>query len=190
MSSKLRILRLNKAGVPIAWLSREQAAILYVRGQVVWSLGDSQLRLHGGINRLGERSFLDLAPIIACDGDPSIVQATPSLSNRYLFRRDGNHCMYCGNRFADYDLTRDHIIPKVQGGVDHWTNVVAACRRCNHHKGGRTPEQANMELLAVPFQPNMFEFMYLANRQILGDQMEYLAARFSGQREWDQSLTA
>ncbi len=92
--------------------------------------------------------------------------------------------MYCGFAFNDYELTRDHIIPRVQGGADIWTNVVAACRRCNHRKGGHTPEQADMELLAIPFEPNLFEYMYLANRQILGDQMEYLQARFSGQRDW------
>ncbi len=186
MGSKARILRLNKAGLPVAWLSHEQAATLYVRGQVIWHLGDDLVRLHGGLNRLGRQSYLDLAPIIACEGDPSIVQAVPSLSNRYLFRRDGHFCMYCGGCFTDRELTRDHIVPKVQGGVDRWHNVVAACRRCNHFKGGRTPEQAGMELLAIPFEPNMFEFMYLANRQILGDQMDYLAARFSGMREWKE----
>lgn len=187
MGSKARILRLNKAGLPVAWLSHEQAATLYVRGQVIWQLGDAAVRLHGGMNRLGSQSYLDLPPIIACEGDSSVVKATPSLSNRYLFRRDAHQCMYCGTRFFDGELTRDHIIPKVQGGVDHWLNVVAACRRCNHHKGGRTPEEAGMELLAIPFEPNMFEFMYLANRQILGDQMEYLAARFSGKRQWKKS---
>lgn len=188
MGSKVRILRLNKVGLPVAWLSREQAATLYVRGQIIWSLGEQQFRMLGGVNHLGKQSYLDLAPIIACEGDPSVMQATPSLSNRYLFRRDGHRCMYCGGRFTDAELTRDHIIPKVQGGVDHWNNVVASCRRCNHHKGGHTPEQVGMELLAVPFQPNMFEFMYLANRQIIGDQMDYLAARFSGQRQWSDLL--
>lgn len=63
-------------------------------------------------------------------------------------------------------------------------NVVSACQRCNHFKGGRTPEQAGMELLAIPFEPNIFEFMYLANRKILGDQMAYLSSRFSGKRTW------
>lgn len=188
MSSKLRILRLNKAGLPTAWVSREQAATLYVRGQVLWSLGERQFRLYGGINCLGDQSYLDLAAIIACEGDTYLNRVTPGLSNRFLFRRDGHRCMYCGCDFADHELTRDHIIPRVQGGIDHWTNVVAACRRCNHHKGGRTPEEASMELLAVPFEPNMFEFMYLANRQILGDQMDYLAARFSGQRVWEEAL--
>ena len=181
----ISILRLNKSGLPLSWLSREEAATLYVKEQVVWSLGDEQFRLHGGINRCGERSYLDVAPIIACDGSVRSHPFAPTLSNRFLFRRDGHRCMYCGFEFSDSQLTRDHIIPKVQGGADCWNNVVAACQRCNHHKGGRTPEEASMELLAVPFEPNLFEFMYLANRQILGDQMEYLQSRFSGQRIWE-----
>jgi hypothetical protein len=199
MSQAVRILRLNKAGLPRAWLSREEAATLYVKDQVLWGLGDEQLRIFGGINASGLRSYLDMQPIIACDGETAQQSFTPCLSNALLFRRDGYRCMYCGRDFAGNHLqsigkstfgrqlilTRDHVIPRVQGGRDSWTNVVASCSRCNHQKGGRTPEQAGMELLAIPFRPNIFEFMYLANRRIRGDQMDYLKARFSGKRDWE-----
>ena len=180
----VRILRLNKSGLPRAWLSREEAVTLYVKDQVVWSLGEAQFIMHGGINRQGVQSQIALSPIIACDGTTEKHSFTPALDNRLLFRRDEHRCMYCGFEFSDDDLTRDHIVPRVQGGTDRWKNVVAACQRCNHRKGGKTPEQAGMELLAIPFEPNVFEFMYLANRQILGDQMEYLKSRFSGARQW------
>ena len=113
------------------------------------------------------------------------AQRKSALSNALLFRRDGHRCMYCGFEFEHRGLTRDHIVPRVQGGSDTWTNVVTACARCNHHKGGRTPEQAGMALLAIPFEPNVFEFMYLANHRIRGDQMEYLQARFTGRRCWE-----
>lgn len=198
MVQAVRILRLNKAGLPRAWLCREEAATLYVKGQVLWGLGDDYLRIHGGINSNGLRSYLDMQPIIACDGEIAEQSFTPCLSNALLFRRDAYRCMYCGRDFAGKHLhsvgknlhskqlilTRDHVIPRVQGGVDSWTNVVAACSRCNHYKGGRTPEEARMELLAIPFRPNIFEFMYLANRRIRGDQMAFLQARFSGRRDW------
>lgn len=180
----MRILRLTKSGLPLAWLSREEAVTLYVKGQVIWSIGDEPTRIYGGINGKGERSCVSLSSIIACDGDVVSKQFVPSLTNRLLFRRDGHRCMYCGFEFDDYALTRDHIKPKVQGGKDIWTNVIASCVRCNHRKGGRTPEQARMQLLAIPFEPNVFEFMYLANRHIRGDQMQYLQARFTGQRCW------
>ena len=185
MEMQCRILRLNKAGLPKSWLSYEEAATLYSKGQVMWTLGRDSFLFRGGYNSLGQRSHLALAPIIACSGDVGKDKFTSALSNRMLFRRDGHRCMYCGRQFDDYSLTRDHIVPRVLNGPDTWTNVVAACARCNSHKGGRTPEQAGMELLAIPFEPNAFEFMYLANRRIRGDQMEYLQSRFSGRRCWE-----
>ena len=38
-----------------------------------------------------------------------------------------------------------------------------------------------MKLLAIPFVPNQFEFLYLSNHDLLADQMEFLSARFSAQ---------
>ncbi len=38
----------------------------------------------------------------------------------------------------------------------------------------RTPEEAGMPLLFVPYTPNRYEFFVLANRRILFDQMAYL----------------
>lgn len=182
--ASLKIMRLSKSGFPQAWISKETAATLYVSEKVLWTLGENAVTLTGGINASGKRSRLNLASIIACDGEVKGGVLEPALTNAVLFRRDGHLCLYCGGRFSDRELTRDHIIPRVQGGRDHWMNVVTACKRCNNRKGGRTPEQANMELLAIPFVPNAFEWMFLANRSIRGDQMEYLKARFSGQRCW------
>ena len=65
-----------------------------------------------------------------------------------------------------------------RGGHDNWTNVVAACKRCNNHKAGRTPEEARMQLLAIPFTPNHAEYIFLKGRRILADQMEFLLAHF------------
>jgi 5-methylcytosine-specific restriction endonuclease McrA len=58
-------------------------------------------------------------------------------------------------------LTIDHVIPRMLGGHTDWENVVAACRECNHRKGGRTPDQANMPLLSVPRQPHYAAFALL-----------------------------
>jgi len=170
--------------MPRSWVTREEAVTLYVKGQVLWTLGGDPELMRGGLNMSGRQSIVAMDSIIACDG-PMYGGVSPSLSNALLFRRDGHQCMYCGQLFSRVDLTRDHIVPRVQGGQDIWINVVAACRRCNGAKGGRTPEQAGMSLLAIPFEPNVFEFMYLANRHIRGDQMAYLQAHFSTKRCWD-----
>ena len=86
--------------------------------------------------------------------------------------------MYCGGRFTAHQLSRDHVRPFCKGGKDVWNNVVTACRRCNNQKASRTPEQAGMQLLAVPFTPTYAEYIYLKGRRVLADQMEYLLAHF------------
>ena len=103
----------------------------------------------------------------------------PPLENKFLFRRDKNLCLYCGAQFAVSALSRDHVKPLSRGGRDKWTNVVTACRRCNNRKADKMPEEANMQLLAIPFVPNQYEFLYLSNHNVLADQMQFLSARFS-----------
>ena len=75
------------------------------------------------------------------------------LNRRNLFARDRNQCQYCGNHFPTSDLSIDHVMPRSQGGLDTWTNLVCACIRCNAKKGGRTPEQAHMKLVRQPVKP-------------------------------------
>jgi 5-methylcytosine-specific restriction endonuclease McrA len=181
----VRVLRLDKTGSPIDWITKEEAATLWVKEQVVWSLGDEAVRLHGGINRNGLQSVLVIPAIVACKGSVYQKRLYPPLTNKTLFRRDDNFCMYCGEQYTDRLLTCDHVKPISLGGINRWNNVVAACQYCNNKKGGRTPEQAGMALLAIPFTPNMYEFMYLSNRQIISDQMDYLRTRFKGNaRAW------
>ncbi|MDW8402782.1 MAG: HNH endonuclease [Chloroflexus sp.] len=82
-------------------------------------------------------------------------------SRRGVFARDRETCQYCGQQPGRSHLTMDHVIPRSQGGQTTWDNVVTACRDCNHRKGGRTPEQANMVLLSTPRQPQYLAFALL-----------------------------
>lgn len=182
------VLRLNKAGMPQEWVLPEEAARLYCQDKVLFELGATACTLHGGWNNAGIRSELTLSSIIACDGKVTDVSGKIALCNRYLFRRDDHLCLYCGQRFSPGQLTRDHIIPRSRGGQDKWTNVATACGRCNHAKGARTPEEADMPLLAVPFRPNLYERFYLMNRRILADQMAFLSSHFSRQRNWQDGV--
>jgi len=75
------------------------------------------------------------------------------LNRRNLYARDGNKCQYCGKHFSTKELTLDHVMPRVQGGVHTWENLVCACVKCNAKKGGRTPEQAHMHLVRKPVRP-------------------------------------
>lgn len=175
-----RILRLDKSGMPLSWLNKEEAATLIVKDMVIWSMGDYSFVIKGGFRSDGSQSVLQIPSIIASDGELHQKNyIPPKVSNEMLFRRDRQICLYCGNQFPDRMLTRDHITPRWAGGKDIWTNLATACRRCNQRKGGKTPEQAGMPLLAVPFTPNKMESLVLANRNILADQMEFLQAGFS-----------
>lgn len=186
MNTPPLILRLDVTGSPVRWIPWEEAVCLYTRNLVAWTAGDYEFVVHGGYARTtGRRSSLTLHSIVATkrpNRTAARARDVPPLSNQELFRRDASLCMYCGDQFADAHLTRDHVQPLSRGGLDAWANVVTACRSCNTRKGNKTPEQAHMPLLAVPYVPNWAEFLALSNRRILADQMEFLQARFKRHR--------
>jgi len=73
------------------------------------------------------------------------------LTRKEVLQRDDHTCQYCGKRGSD--LTLDHVMPRHRGGQHTWENVVAACRHCNHKKGGRTLAESKMQLLRTPKRP-------------------------------------
>ena len=170
--------------MPLEWVGYQDAVRLYHLEQVAYTCGTPLYCIHGGINaRTGLRSVIEVNSIVATYGrNHALVKLrdryVPPLNNPALFRRDSQLCLYCGETFRPRDLSRDHVTPLIQGGADAWNNVVTACRRCNNHKAGRTPEQACMELLAIPFIPTHAEYVYLQGRSILADQMDFLLAHF------------
>ncbi len=105
------------------------------------------------------------------------------LSKKEVFLRDHYTCQYCGQR--SQHLTLDHVVPRRQHGPHTWDNVVAACGRCNLHKAGRTPEEANMKLNRPPTAPQPNPYRILENRTILKEWQQYIPwqspARSSGE---------
>ena len=73
------------------------------------------------------------------------------LTKREILRRDDYTCQYCGVRSTNHTI--DHVFPRHLGGMHTWENLVTACPGCNHRKGGRTLEQAQMRLLKPPGEP-------------------------------------
>lgn len=179
-----QVLRTDAAGMPIDWISYQEAVRCYYAGQVLYSCGSPLYRVFGGIcAATGKQSVVEINSIIATDGEPQSKwhhrsSYTPPLSNKTLFSRDDFICLYCGKDFHRHDLSRDHVTPISRNGEDTWNNVVTACKRCNNFKAGRTPQEAGMELLAVPFTPTHAEYVYLRGRKVLSDQMEFLKAHF------------
>ena len=178
----LRILRINTAGLPIDWLSWQEAVCLHARELVSWTYGEEVMEVHGGHSRVtGQQTVLTLNSIIACKGKVyDKIRSEPPLTNRALFRRDQKICLYCGKDFKECDLSRDHVVPISRGGRDKWTNVVTACKPCNAHKGNLALDECRMELLALPYRPNHAEYLALSHSgRILGDQMAFLRKQFS-----------
>ncbi|MCX7180889.1 MAG: HNH endonuclease [Proteobacteria bacterium] len=178
----MQVLGLDIAGSPFRWLTAERAAYHVATGKVAWSLGEPAAVFHGGVNRSGEQSILEIPAVIALAKSEAMVRHTQDAlplghDNDLLFRRDRSVCAYCGDVFERSRLTRDHVFPRARGGKDVWANVVTACRSCNMVKGCRVPEEAHMPLLYVPYEPCRFEHFILSGRRILADQADYLSRR-------------
>jgi len=175
---QLKILTLNANAEPLGWVKYEEYAYYASSNKILWTLGQYEITLRGGINaRTGLQSKMVIDSIIALDNKTSPYsyrKHAPALTNSALFERDKNLCAYCGSQFKRQELTREHIMPKSKGGKNTWENVVAACKPCNGLKDNRTPEQAGMELLFLPYCPNFHEDLILKNKSILADQMEFL----------------
>jgi 5-methylcytosine-specific restriction endonuclease McrA len=171
----MNVLALDASGLPRQWISFEDAVCYKAKDMVIWSLGETIKVFRGGVNSQGVESRMEVPSIIAVRGSASLEKyGRVVLTNKTLFARDRHVCAYCGDHFGSSNLSRDHVIPRVEGGKDNWTNVVTACKPCNMKKGRRLLENINMKLLYVPYEPNHFENMILQNRNILADQMEYL----------------
>ena len=82
-------------------------------------------------------------------------------NRRNIYARDRNRCQYCGEKYPTSELSLDHIIPRSMGGRASWDNVVCACTKCNVKKGGRTPKQAHMTLVAKPVKPKRNPVIHL-----------------------------
>ena len=172
------ILALDIAGAPHRWLNVRQAAHYYATDMIAWAAGQHEFVLHGGMQRItGLQSMIRASSIIAIKGRDFMVRHfdhVPSLNKDMLLARDRYTCAYCAQRFRADQLDLEHIVPSSKGGADSWTNLVAACKACNHRKADRTPEAAGMKLHYVPYVPNRYEAFILSNRKILADQMEFL----------------
>ena len=168
-------------GTPQRWITPEEAALHYAADSVVWSIGESPLViLRGGYNVQAKRqSILDIAPIIAVRGQAAVnlFDVVPTVTRRKLFQRDRYVCGYCGSRCEWRHLQAEHIVPESRGGAFTWTNLISSCPGCNAFKGARTPEEAGMKLLFVPYVPSRWEDLLLQGRNIRADVHEFLAAK-------------
>jgi 5-methylcytosine-specific restriction endonuclease McrA len=180
-----KVLKLAPSGIPVGWMSLEDAASKMFKdneASILWTLGDDAFVLRGGFNSVtGQRSKISIPAVIAVAeaGSRGHNMNFQGFSADICKYREGMSCGYCGNMFSRGSLTIDHIFPKSKGGPLTMENSIASCVKCNNKKADRTPEEANMPLILEPFVPTMAEVMYMVRMgRVLGIQEEYLAEQF------------
>jgi len=113
-----------------------------------------------------------------------LPKATIKFNRKNIFARDKNKCQYCGKRVPTSELSLDHVIPRTQGGISSWKNIVCACTNCNKRKGGRRPEEAGMRLICKPVKPNHCPLIQLK----LGSNKYNSWKQFLNNAYWDVPL--
>lgn len=146
--TQVRALVLNSSYQPVKLVSWQRALLLWFQGKV------EVLEYHSTVARSARQDF----PV------PSVLRLKRFINNRRfsrvkfcrenVYRRDAYTCQYCGDEFSSKELTLDHVVPASKKGRKDWTNMVTACRKCNHRKANRTPLAANMPLLSEPRVPS------------------------------------
>lgn len=89
--------------------------------------------------------------------------------NRYKFQ----HCFYCKTRFIRYsEFQADHIVPRDRGGMDsfpfinHFINLVPACKACNSEKSNKLlASTEHLELNLIPFYESIIYYEDTASKK-------------------------
>ena len=143
----METLVLDTSYIPVARVHWQRAVTLLFMGKVEV------------IEEYGDRAIKSVTFSIQM---PSIVRFVRAVkgkrravkfSRENVFARDSGKCQYCGLKLARPEATYDHVVPRAQGGLTTWDNVVICCVPCNRKKGCRTPVQAGMTLLSTPVRP-------------------------------------
>jgi 5-methylcytosine-specific restriction endonuclease McrA len=164
-----KVLVLNRAFLPIHITSVRRACSLLYQG--IARAVDSQYQtfdfeswsaLAADVNdeHIGLVSRAMRVPrVILLVGYDRVPKRHVRFSRFNVYARDRNTCQYCGRSYARSELNLDHVVPRSQGGISTWENVVCSCLACNRKKGGRSPDEAHMHLLRRPYRPNWTPFV-------------------------------
>ncbi|OIQ78421.1 HNH endonuclease [mine drainage metagenome] len=135
-----RTLLLNASLEPLCVVTLRRAVVLVLTGKATVLETDGRM-LHSEHDEVPVPLVLCLTRYVHVP-----VRRTVPPTRRTVMQRDQGRCAYCGES-AD---TVDHVVPRSRGGPHEWTNVVAACRRCNHRKADRLLSEIGWVL---PFEP-------------------------------------
>ena len=98
-----QILRTDVSGMPLEWLTYQQAVKLYFNSQIAYTCGSNIMTIRGGINaKSNKRSTVDVNSIIATYGSNKtlIDKYAPPLNNRTLLKEIIMYVCIVGINFA------------------------------------------------------------------------------------------
>jgi 5-methylcytosine-specific restriction endonuclease McrA len=139
------------AGALVLNATYEPLCVVPLRRAVVLVLAEKAIVVEAGESFLhSERLTVQVPSVVRLSRYVRVpYRREVPLTRRAVLDRDAHTCAYCRGR-AD---TIDHVRPRSRGGLHVWTNVVAACARCNHRKGDHLLSELGWHLAAPPQQP-------------------------------------
>src|ERR1044072_6752400 len=130
-----RVLVLNTSFEPINVCTERRAVVMIFKGV-------ARVEEHNGHMLHSQKLSIHAPSVIRLTEYIHIPFERRSLSRKNILLRDHSTCQYCGTQYPPSELTLDHVLPRSRGGESAWDNLVACCKRCNHRKGNRTPEES------------------------------------------------
>jgi 5-methylcytosine-specific restriction endonuclease McrA len=128
--------------------------VLADRAEILWSYPEDSFKIRSQYEEWNCPSIIVLKNPVK--RRPEKKNVFPSL--RSILVRDMYTCQYCSARLSNSSGTRDHIIPESKGGKSSYTNLAAACKRCQARKSDKyLHEVPGMKLLRQPKAPKLSE---------------------------------
>lgn len=152
------VLVLNATFEPLSLVSVRRAVILLLREKA--ELVEATERMLNSTSR-----SLPEPLVIRLNRYVRLPHRNVPATRTAVMLRDAYTCQYCGLSPGRHELTVDHIVPRSRGGDHSWSNLVTACKVCNHKKGNLLPEEAMMTLRRKPFEPTYVALVLLSNPQ-------------------------
>ena len=140
-----KVLLLNSSYEPLLVVSVKKAILLFFTNKIE-IVENSDFVVRSSFISFKVPSIVKLKKYVF------IKNRSVALNRKNVLKRDNYTCQYCKSK--NIELTLDHIIPKDKGGNDSWSNLVAACRKCNMKKGNKLLKEVRMKLIKLPKKPS------------------------------------
>ena len=77
-----------------------------------------------------------------------------------VLKKTDFRCAYCGMELGFDSFQVDHVVPLRSGGKDEISNMLPACRSCNHYKHTLTVQQFRQEVEKAPNRLMRYDTTY------------------------------